>query len=69
VHAQLTFGNGMIMPSSDRDGEFGRLMVHPDERAAPKPKAPMSSTPKSMRITSKPTRQAPKILIAVADQD
>ena len=31
VHAQLTFGNGMIMLGSVVDGEFGRLMRQPDE--------------------------------------
>jgi uncharacterized glyoxalase superfamily protein PhnB len=31
-HAQLTFGNGMIMLGSiDNGGEFGKLMVQPDE--------------------------------------
>ena len=27
AHAQLTFGNGMIMLGSARDDEFGRLMT------------------------------------------
>jgi uncharacterized glyoxalase superfamily protein PhnB len=31
VHAQLRFGNGMIMLGSARDDEFGKLMTHPDE--------------------------------------
>lgn len=31
VHAQLRFGNGMIMLGSMKDDEFGRLMTHPDE--------------------------------------
>lgn len=31
VHAQLRFGNGMIMLGSVKDDEFGRLMTHPDE--------------------------------------
>ena len=31
AHAELRFGNGMIMLGSVRDGEFGRLMKHPDE--------------------------------------
>jgi uncharacterized glyoxalase superfamily protein PhnB len=30
-HAQLTFGNGMIMLGSVIDSEFGRLMKQPDE--------------------------------------
>jgi uncharacterized glyoxalase superfamily protein PhnB len=29
AHAQLTFGNGMIMLGSAVDSEFGRLMRHP----------------------------------------
>jgi uncharacterized glyoxalase superfamily protein PhnB len=31
VHAQLSFGNGMIMLGSVLDTEFGRLMKQPDE--------------------------------------
>ena len=31
AHAQLTFGNGMIMLGSVLDTEFGRLMKQPDE--------------------------------------
>jgi uncharacterized glyoxalase superfamily protein PhnB len=31
AHAQLTFDNGMIMLSSTGDGEFDRLMKHPDD--------------------------------------
>lgn len=31
AHAQLTFGNGMIMLGSVGGGLFGRLMKHPDE--------------------------------------
>ena len=31
AHAQLTFGNGMIMLGSATDSEFGRLMKQPDE--------------------------------------
>ena len=31
VHAQLSFGNGMIMLGSVADTEFGRLMKQPDE--------------------------------------
>ena len=31
VHAQLTYGDGMIMLGSSRDDEFGRLMKTPRE--------------------------------------
>ena len=31
AHAQLRFGNGMIMLSSASEDEFGRLMKQPDE--------------------------------------
>jgi uncharacterized glyoxalase superfamily protein PhnB len=31
AHAQLVFGNGMIMIGSVRDNEFGRNIVQPDE--------------------------------------
>lgn len=31
AHAQLSFGNGMVMLGSIKDNEFGRLMTQPDE--------------------------------------
>jgi uncharacterized glyoxalase superfamily protein PhnB len=31
AHAQLSFGNGMIMLASIRDSEFGKSMKQPDE--------------------------------------
>ena len=31
AHAQLTFGNSMVMLSSVQDSDFGRLMKQPDE--------------------------------------
>ena len=31
AHAQLKFGNGMVMLGSMRDDEFGQLMTHPDQ--------------------------------------
>lgn len=31
THAQLTFGNGMIMLGSVRDGDFDKLTCQPDE--------------------------------------
>jgi uncharacterized glyoxalase superfamily protein PhnB len=31
VHAQLTFGNGMVMIGEVRDNDFGRHMLQPDE--------------------------------------
>ena len=31
AHAQLSFGNGMVMLGSVRDNEFGRLMAQPDD--------------------------------------
>ena len=40
AHAQLTFGNGMIMVSSAHDDEFGRL-----QRPLESPDAPVSQSP------------------------
>jgi uncharacterized glyoxalase superfamily protein PhnB len=31
AHAQLTFGNGMVMLSSVAESEYGKLMKQPDE--------------------------------------
>jgi len=35
AHAELTFGNGMIMVGSARDDEFGRMVQPPRDRDAP----------------------------------
>jgi uncharacterized glyoxalase superfamily protein PhnB len=31
AHAQLSFGNGMIMLGSARDNEYGKLLTHPTQ--------------------------------------
>ena len=40
AHAQLTFGNGMVMVSSARDDEFGRLQRPLESRDAPVSQSP-----------------------------
>ena len=40
AHAQLSFGNGMIMIGSVQDSEFGRLMKQPDEIGGAETQAP-----------------------------
>ena len=40
AHAQLTFGNGMIMASSAHDDEFGRLQRPLESRDAPVSQSP-----------------------------
>ena len=40
AHAQLTFGNGMVMIGSVTDGEFDRLLVQPDECGGAETQAP-----------------------------
>ena len=40
AHAQLTFGNGMIMLGSARDDEFGRMQRPPESADAPVSQSP-----------------------------
>lgn len=40
AHAQLRFGNGMIMLGSARDDEYGRLIKQPSEVAGAETQAP-----------------------------
>ena len=40
AHAQLTFGNGMVIVSSAHDDEFGRLQRPLESRDAPVPQSP-----------------------------
>ena len=40
AHAQLTFGNGMVMVSSARDDAFGRMQRPLESRDAPVPQSP-----------------------------
>ncbi len=40
AHAQLTFGNGMIMLSSAREDEFGRMQRPPESADAPVSQSP-----------------------------
>ena len=40
AHAQLTFGNGMVMVSSARDDAFGKMQRPLESRDAPVPQSP-----------------------------
>jgi uncharacterized glyoxalase superfamily protein PhnB len=69
AHAQLTFGNGMIMLSSDRDSEFGRLMVHPDETGGAETQCAYVIVAQIDAHYLKANAAGAEILIAIADHD
>jgi hypothetical protein len=51
AHAQLSFGNGMIMLASVKESAFDRLMKQPDEIGGAEHKARMSSSRTPTRFT------------------
>jgi uncharacterized glyoxalase superfamily protein PhnB len=69
VDAQLTFGNGIIMLSSDRGSEFGRLMVHPDETGGAETQCAYVIVAQIDAHYLKAKAAGAEILIAIADHD
>jgi hypothetical protein len=53
AHAELSFGNGMIMLSSVKESEFDRLMKQPDEIGGLRHRLPTSSC----RMQTRPMRE------------
>jgi uncharacterized glyoxalase superfamily protein PhnB len=68
VHA-ITFANGTVMASSDRDSEFGRLMVHPDETGGAQTQSAYVIVAQIDTHYLKAKAAGAEILIAIADQD
>ena len=63
AHAQLSFGNGMVMLGSvmKEATEFGLLVKQPDEVGAPRPSRPTLSSTMRMPYTPAPRQAAPAL--------
>ena len=63
AHAQLTFGNGLIMLGSVVDSEFGRLMKQPDEIGGAETQASYLVVPDSDAVYKQAKTMGAKIVI------
>lgn len=69
VHAQLTFGNGMIMLGSARDDDFGKLMTHPDETGGRETMSAYVVVSDVDAHCARATAAGATVVMAPADQD
>ena len=68
-HAQLTFGNGMIMVGSKRDSEFGRLLKQPDEIGGRETQCPYIVVTDADAVYERAKAAGAEILIEIKTQD
>jgi uncharacterized glyoxalase superfamily protein PhnB len=69
AHAQLSFGNGMIMLGSIVDSEFGRLMKQPDEIGGAETQTPYVIVADADVVYSRAKAAGAKIVIDIKDED
>ena len=68
-HAQLSFGNGMIMLGSVIESEFGRLMKQPDEIGGAETQSPYLIVNDADVIYAKAKAAGAKIVMEIKDED
>ena len=69
AHAQLSFGNGMIMLGSIVDSEFGRLMKQPDEIGGAETQTPYVIVADADVVYSRAKAADAKIVLDIKDED
>lgn len=69
AHAQLTFGNGMIMLGSGHDNEYGRLIKQPDEIGGAATQAAYVIVPDADAHYALAKAAGAEIVIDIADAD
>jgi uncharacterized glyoxalase superfamily protein PhnB len=69
AHAQLSFGNGMIMLGSATDSEFGRLMKQPDETGGAETQCAYVIVRDPDAIYAKAKAAGARIAIDIKDED
>ncbi|MEI9980929.1 MAG: glyoxalase [Edaphobacter sp.] len=70
MHAQLTFGNGMVMLGSvDNGGEAARFMVQPTRSASARPRASASSSPTPTPSTPPQEAAGATMALDIRDMD
>jgi uncharacterized glyoxalase superfamily protein PhnB len=69
THAQLSFGNGMIMLASVRESEFGNLMKQPDEIGGAESQSPYLIVADADVVYAKAKAAGAEIAIEIRDED
>jgi|SRR5262245_23475835 len=69
VHAQLSFGNGMIMLGSVLDNEFGRLMKQPSEIGGAETQCPYVIVADADAHYARAKLAGAKIVMDIKDED
>ncbi|MFI5459513.1 MAG: VOC family protein [Isosphaerales bacterium] len=69
AHAQLSFGNGMIMLGSAVESEFGRLMRQPDEIGGAETQSPYLIVSDADAIYARAKAAGARIEIDIKDED
>jgi uncharacterized glyoxalase superfamily protein PhnB len=69
AHAQLSFGNGMIMLGSVKESEFDRLMRQPDEIGAAGTRSVYIVVNDADAVYSRAKAAGAKIAIEIKDED
>jgi uncharacterized glyoxalase superfamily protein PhnB len=69
AHAQLTFGNGMVMLGSVVDNEYGRNICQPDEVGGKETQAPYLVVADADAVYSRAKSAGFEIIVDIRDQD
>ena len=69
AHAQLSFGNGMVMLGSVVDSDFGQLMKQPDEIGGTETQTPYVIVSDADAVYSSAKAAGAKIVIDIKDED
>lgn len=69
VHAELTFGNGMIMLGSVSDTPFSKLMKQPDEIGGAETQSCYLIVPDADAVHERVVAASAKVVIAIKDED
>jgi uncharacterized glyoxalase superfamily protein PhnB len=69
AHAQLSFGNGMIMLGSVVDSDFGRLMKQPDEIAGAETQTPYVIVADADAVYSRAKAAGAQIVLDIKNED
>ena len=69
AHAQLSFGNGMIMLGSLRESEYGKLLKQPDEIGGAETQSPYLVVEDADAVYEKVKTAGGEITIEIKDED
>jgi uncharacterized glyoxalase superfamily protein PhnB len=69
AHAQLSFGNGMIMLGSLRESEYGKLLKQPDEIGGAETQSPYLVVDDADAVYEKVKAAGGEITIEIKDED